>query len=422
MIAPARIASYHLLSLINDNKVFSDDALNSETIEKLEIRDRHFATELVYGSLRLQGTLDHILAQLISIPWRKVEPGAKILLRMGLYQLWQMDRVPDHAIVNDAVELAKKEIGKGIDRFINAILRRLTRERLWEKEGFLLDAPLWVRCALPEWLWRRWSGRFGEKAALAYASSLNKPPQSAFYLLDAEAEKPEMEFIASDIVPGALIRIASPEKSVTGLHYQDEGSQLIPYLMGAVEGWKVWDSCAAPGGKAAILKKICGDSGCVVASDLKWERIARLRELMRDPLLVVADAGKPAPFRASFDGALADVPCSGLGTLRRNPEIKWRFMPGDFSFLHQTQLRILEAVSEAVKVGGRLLYSTCSTEPEENEQVVENFLKKNPGFRKATPSSPIGISNWIGSDGYVRTFPGERLWDGFFAALLIRES
>jgi 16S rRNA (cytosine967-C5)-methyltransferase len=278
---------------------------------------------------------------------------------------------------------------------------------------------------LPEWLWRRWADRFGESAAFAYASSLNKHPQSAFHVLDGEAVKPEIECIPSDLVPGALIRVSAPENNPAGLHYQDEGSQLIPYLLGASEGWKVWDSCAAPGGKTAILKKICGTSGSVIASDLKCERIVRLRELMRDPLLLAADAGKPSPFRASFDGALVDVPCSGLGTLRRNPEIKWRFNPNDFFHLQQAQKRILEAVSEAVKVGGNLLYSTCSTEPEENEQVVDDFLKKKPGFRKATPASPCGprgIDKWIRSDGYVCTFPSERLWDGFFAALLVRES
>ena len=253
MIATARIASFQLLSLINANKIFSDDALNSPTIEKLEARDRHFATELVYGSLRLQGALDHILTGFISMPWKKVEPDAKILLRMGLYQLWQMDRVPDHAIVNDAVELAKKELGKGIDRFINAVLRRLTRERPWEKEGFLQDAPIWARASLPEWLWRRWADRFGESAAFAYASSLNKPPQSAFHALDGEAVKPEIECIPSSLVPGALIRVSAPEKNAAGLHYQDEGSQLIPYLLGASEGWKVWDSCAAPGANFARI-------------------------------------------------------------------------------------------------------------------------------------------------------------------------
>lgn len=137
--------------------------------------------------------------------------------------------------------------------------------------------------------------------------------------------------------------------------------------------------------------------------------------------MVVLDAAQPSPFRSDFDGVLADVPCSGLGTLRRNPEIKWRFRPDEFQALQKRQIRILESVAENVRIGGRLLYSTCSTEPEENEQVVESFLRSHPEFSPEAPSSPPGIDDWIGRDLYVRTFPSSRLWDGFFAALMVRK-
>jgi 16S rRNA (cytosine967-C5)-methyltransferase len=136
--------------------------------------------------------------------------------------------------------------------------------------------------------------------------------------------------------------------------------------------------------------------------------------------MLVADASKPGPFRCLFDAVVADAPCSGLGTLRRNPEIKWHFTPADFVSLQQTQRQILESVSASVRTGGRLLYSTCSTEPEENEQVVEAFLCSHPDFVLRQPDSPPGIADWIGKDGMVRTFPSSRLWDGFFAALMVR--
>jgi len=138
--------------------------------------------------------------------------------------------------------------------------------------------------------------------------------------------------------------------------------------------------------------------------------------------MLVADAGKPSPFRSCFDAVLADVPCSGLGTLRRNPEIKWHFQPKEFASLQSAQQNILIFVSEAVRVGGRLLYSTCSTEPEENEQVVNTFLNTHPGFCLERPTQPQGIEAWTNEDSMVRTYPSKNLWDGFFAALMTRRS
>jgi 16S rRNA (cytosine967-C5)-methyltransferase len=435
MISPARSLSFKLLSRIESRRLFSDDALNSEEIAQLDVRDRHLTTEIVYGTLRWQAALDHFLSSLSSRPWEDVSPGAKILLRMSLYQLWQMDRMPDYALVNDAVELAKRELGKGIDRYLNGILRRLTRTRPWKNDEFLRDAPMWVRVSLPKWLWDRWAQRFGEKAAEEFALSLNRPPQAAYRLnFVLEAERFPSNFVRSDLVPDAYIRTgkdceAGDEKEdISSFSSQDEASQLIPHLMGIdIRGWKIWDACAAPGGKAAILGKLCGESGHLTASDVRWDRISRLVQLFAGSgelktNLIVADACRPAPFHSSFDATLADAPCSGLGTLRRNPEIKWHFKPEEFRLLQKTQKQLLHCVSESVRVGGRLLYSTCSTEPEENEQVVASFLHTHTDFALDRPVNPPGIDKWIGPDDMVRTFPSTRLWDGFFAALLRRNS
>jgi 16S rRNA (cytosine967-C5)-methyltransferase len=425
MISPARKISYKLLCRIETGRVFSDDALNSPAMEQLEIRDRHLTTEIVYGTLRLQGEIDYILARASSRSWNEVRPEARILLRMSLYQMWQMDRVPDHALVNDAVELAKRELGRGIDGYLNGMLRNLARTRPWMKQETFDKAPPWVQRSLPQWLWDRWSSRYGERVAAEFAASLNRPPQPAFRLGDRDLEALPFKAVRSDLVPGACIRVSGPSARDRESHYQDEGSQLIPYLLGDVAGYRVWDSCAAPGGKAAILSEIAGASGQTVASDLSKERVLRLAKFLKDSCgrridLLVADASHAAPFRCSFDAVLADAPCSGLGTLRRNPEIKWHFKPEKFAALQQTQKRILESVAAAVRIGGRLVYATCSTEPEENEHVVEAFLKENPSFRLEQPASPLGIENWIGPDCMVRTFPSLRLWDGFFAALLVR--
>jgi 16S rRNA (cytosine967-C5)-methyltransferase len=436
MISPARRLSYKILCRIELQNIFSDSALNCEEMRRLAPRDRHLTTEIVYGALRWRALLDYLLTESSSRLWEKVEPGPKILLRMSLYQMWYMDRIPDHAIVNDAVELAKRELGKGIDNYINGILRNLTRTRPWKGHGFLRGVPPWTRVSLPKWLWDRWEKRYGEADAEAFAISLNATPQRALRVIrnSDQSGQPPFEAIPSDIVPDGYIRKSAEQGDEADgnksayVHYQDEASQLIPYLLGeAASGWRVWDACAAPGGKSAILSKIYGESGHVVASDLRRERAKHLVEILTDAGLlrtdvVIADACESAPFLKPFDAVLADVPCSGLGTLRRNPEIKWQFKADKFVSLQNTQKRILHSVSEAVRAGGRLLYSTCSTEPEENEQVILSFLDTHPNFKLKQPTYPSGIEKWICPDQMIRTFPGTRLWDGFFAALLVRQA
>jgi 16S rRNA (cytosine967-C5)-methyltransferase len=436
MISPSRKLCYRILQQIYTKGVFSDDALNSSEMERLNIRDRHLTTEIVYGTLRWEGLLDYVLAKSTSRSWHKVTPGAKTLLRMSLYQMWRMDRIPQHALVNDAVELAKRELGKGIDRFLNGVLRNLARTTPWKEDEFLENAPRWIQASLPQWLWERWAARYGEPDAREYALALNMPPQTALRPADNSGQIGSLPFevVPSEIVPDAYLQATPSRKNRfsegdhTRYRFQDEASQLIPYLLGvSTAGSRIWDACAAPGGKSAILSGLCGDTGRVIASDLHMERIYRLRASLRNAGVfnadfLVADATQSAPFHCSFDAVLADVPCSGLGTLRRNPEIKWNFNPAKLISLQQTQKTILHSVSRAIRVGGQLLYSTCSTEPEENEEVVQDFLDHHPEFRLELPTYPPGIDSWTDKDKMIRTFPSTRLWDGFFAALLIRRT
>lgn len=427
MISPARRICYFLLSQIESGRLFSDDALNSEGMERLDVRDRHLATEIVYGTLRWQGMLDYILSRHSSRPWAQVQPELKILLRMSLYQLWHMDRIPDHALVNDAVELAKKKLGKGTERFLNGILRNLTRSRPWQAPEFTSEAPPWLQVSLPKWLWERWLQRYGEEPAREYALSLNKPPQIALrYYGNTDSQSLPAGVEPSDLVPGAFIgRSHEQPQGTPMLHYQDEASQLIPHLLGNISGFRMWDACAAPGGKSAILCSNCGNEGHVIASDLRLGKAAAMARFLRETDsaragVIVADAAHPAPFRICVDAGLADVPCSGLGTIRRNPEIKWRFRPEMFPQIARRQQAILHQVAQSIRAGGRLLYSTCSTEPEENEQVVQSFLADHGDFQLQQPDFPVGIERWIGPDRFVRTYPSTRGWDGFFAALLFR--
>jgi 16S rRNA (cytosine967-C5)-methyltransferase len=429
-ISPARNLAFRLIERIEARSLNSDAAVNDPEMERLDARDRHLAAEIIYGVLRRRATLDWLLAGRSSRPWKEIAPKTKIILRMGLYQLWALDRIPDHALVNDAVELAKRELGTGVSRYVNGLLRGLARLRPWNEKGWLDEAPEYAQCSLPPWLWTRWRKRFGRAAAKEYALTLLSPPRAAFRVGTEIYKVPESgpPFLnPSDIVPGAFF--ASDEAGGNGFppeaYFQDEASQLIPWLAGPLNpGVRVWDACAAPGGKSAIFAAMPCEGMFLVSSDKSPRRAKHLRGVLSDasaaPLVLAADARIAPPCRSSFDLVCADVPCSGLGTLRRNPEIKWRIRPEDFNGLRETQLQILEGVSMAVRPGGQLLYSTCSTEPEENERVIEDFLETHRDFRLQAPVRPAGIERWTGKDMMVRTFPGRRLWDGFFAALLIR--
>lgn len=434
MNSRARLVSFDLLRQIELEDLRSDDAVNSQAVARLELRDRPLATELIMGTLRWQGLLDQVLALASSRPWPNVDPRIKVLLRMSLHQMWQMNRIPDHALVNDAVEMAKRWIGVGAGSFLNAILRRLGRERPWQQAVFLESLSPCAQVSLPGWLWERWATRFGERAAREYALSLNVTPQMAFRIPrapDCALLEMKVDAVASDLVPGAYVLKGEnkkpPAKSLLHMRIQDEASQLIPHLLGEVAGWSIWDACAAPGGKSAILCENTGKTGFVVSSDLSWQRSKQLaRTLSRfrrsKSGIVVLDARKTPSFRKAFDGVMADVPCSGLGTLRRNPEIKWRFRPEQLPVLRSSQEQILNSVSHAVRRGGYLLYSTCSTEPEENEEVVLGFLACHPEFRLVRPSYPACVESLLDESGLLRTFPMTRLWDGFFAALMLRNS
>ncbi len=427
MIAPARMAAFELLQRIELQQEHSDDALNSDVVDHLEPRDRNLVTEIVYGTLRWRGWLDYILEGTIARDWEAVEYNARILLRLSLYQMTRMDRVPDRAVIHDAVELAKTHLRRRGSGFVNGVLRNLGRQRPWLARDFHRDSPVWVRVSLPAWLWDRWEQRFGPDRACEYAISLNRQPQAAFRVREAaKSEGAHLEGQPSDLVPGAFLLGARAQcKQAQGKHFQDEASQLIPHLLGSIDGAHIWDACAAPGGKSSILTERFGLSGRLISSDLDHARTLRMREVFKDRLgrgveLVVADARGPIPFRESFDAVLADVPCSGLGTLRRNPDIKWRVQPEWLGALGQKQGQILGAVAGAVRKGGRLLYSTCSTEPEENEQVVERFLETHPEFSLEKPTFPPGVESWLDSAGLFRSYPSPRLWDAFFAALMTR--
>ena len=428
MIAPAREAAFKTLTAVTLHRRNSDDVLHSTAVSALSERDRNLVTELLYGSLRWQLLLDHFISSAVRRKMGEVDPRLIVLLRMSVYQLWRMERIPAHAAVNDAVELAKGTAGTGASRFVNAVLRSLARLRPWEDADDVARLPAWVPLSVPKWLWERWRERFGEETARRFCASLNSAPRSAIRV--PPPDPPPPGFSASEIVPGAWVAdgpgSSDPPRTPGRFRTQDEASQLVACLPPVTPESRVWDACAAPGGKTAVLTERVGGASRVVASDRSLPRARRLTRTLRawgfEANVAVADARLGPPFKGGFDCVLADVPCSGLGTLRRNPEIRWRLDPRRLAELSALQRSILSAVSAAVRAGGYLLYSTCSTEPEEDELVVDSFLETHRDFRLLEPSQPAGVRDWLDSRGFVRTYPSSRPWDGFFAALMVRES
>ena len=427
MTSPARRAAFEVLSRVELHNEHSDDALRIASVEALQQRDRNLVTNIVYGALRWRSQLDWVLAVASARPWQGVEEEVKVVLRMSLHQMWRLDRVPDYAVVSDAVDLIRSRKLHRAAGFANAVLRNAGRRRWWADADFEKSMPAACRACLPEWLWDRWAGRYGEEAAMRFALSLNEPPRAAFRIpAGSRAQTVLPDAMPSEVVPGACFPAG---ESSPDLQVMDEASQLIPYLLGVETGWGVWDACAAPGGKSSILLELVGESGGVFSSDASVARVEFMKTTLSEALpggkpherIMVADARRP-PFRRPFDAVLVDAPCSGLGTLRRNPEIKWRMPEERLLKYQELQLEILNSASAAVAPGGRLLYSTCSTEPEENEQVVSRFLTSRPGFVLVTPTAPRGVEAFVDGSGFVRTFPGTRAWDGFFAALFAKRA
>lgn len=389
------------------------------------------------GVLRWQPLLDSSFANLISKPLRKLDLEVLIALRIGAYQLAFLDRIPGHAIVNETVELVRKSGRRSATGLVNAVMRKLElrrRELLSRGEGLAHDY------AHPQWLVDRWVARFGHETSEKICSYDQQAPATVLRLSNSEDEG---ALVAEGFrfAPGALLKDArvvvssgqrDSELFRSGrVAIQDEGSQLVAALVG--EGSRILDCCAAPGGKTAALANRLPQSA-IVAAELHPHRARVLRERapQKNVQVITADA-RLLPFGGEFDRVLADVPCSGTGTLARNPEIKWRLKPEDLLDLQSRQIAILKAALKHVAPGGQLLYSTCSLEHEEDENAIEAALKENPEFRLLPMKEELmrlkkaGILIWedvdsLVSGNFFRTFPGIHPCDGFFAAILKKSS
>ena len=472
-VSPARNAAFRILLAVERGEAHSDDLLRAKSVDALASADRNLATTLVLGVLRWQIALDQRIKKNLAKPNAKLDPEVRIALRLGAFQLFHLDRIPAHAALDESVELVKRAGHRFAAGMVNAVLRKLAAstqkapewkehqdehevsehdfsraEKGQEESGAL--AP--ETDAYPAWLLDRWTRHYGSDAACSICRHGQQQPALSIRLSDPAAEV-ELHAQGIELAPGALLASAravlSGDVTATAAfragrtRIQDEGSQLIAEIAACAganllqKTKSIIDACAAPGGKTLILAERHPEAR-ILACEASPQRLAQLKERLTflgeriECRLADATALKED---GTFDLALADVPCSGTGTLGRNPEIRHRLQAADLPRQAERQQAILRAALRGVRPGGRVVYSTCSLEPEENEQVVAAVLAAGPAARQLsiqgllekmrqagtlTAEGAAQLTHCLTAEGALRLLPGALGTDGFFAAVLER--
>ncbi|HLW89301.1 MAG TPA: 16S rRNA (cytosine(967)-C(5))-methyltransferase RsmB [Terriglobales bacterium] len=449
--SPARAAAFDILLRVERESSYASELLHSATYETLSTADHALATELVMGVLRWRSSLDDEIVQTSSQPVSKLDLEVLTALRLALYQLRKLDRIPPRAAIYESVDLVKRARKRSAAPFVNAVLRKLAAASpsahapAANQEALATAEALASAFAHPAWLVQRWAREFGFTSARHICEYDQSIPVTTIRLRNPAAET-DLREEGIELTPGALLPSARrvPTSSILQtrvLHagqivIQDEASQLVAALVG--RGSNILDCCAAPGGKTLAIADN-NPAAMITALELHPHRARLLQKLLTsasasaDPHnihVLVADA-RSFPTPGNFNRVLADVPCSGTGTLARNPEIKWRLQPADLEDLHRRQFAILRSALTQVAPGGRLVYSTCSLEREENEDVVAAALAQNSSFGLLDVRTELdrlkaeGQLIWpdlssLTRGPFLRTLPGVHPCDGFFTAILER--
>lgn len=439
-----REQAFRILLRVETSGAFASILLDRLPEKALDPRDLRLATELVFGTLRWQARLDHCLQQISSRPLNELHPAVRVGLRLACHQILNLDRIPDPAAVNGSVLLVRRAAGEPGARFTNGVLRSLCR-RAGEISFPPPDSPDpadWPAIhSHPSWMIERWIGRWGKAETRALLEADNRPAPLALRLqkpaagtdqLAARLKSEGVETVHSAVLPSVLRVVrGNPFRtrafSEGWFYAQDEASQIVPQLLGEPIAGPVLDMCAAPGGKAIRIASGGADPPLVIAADRHLRRLERLRE-NRDRLGLAnllplgADFSRGSPLSARFPAVILDAPCSGTGTLRRHPEIRWRLKPGDLRRLGVIQKDLLDTAARHVAAGGVLVYSVCSLEEEEGRCRVEAFLGQHADFRlgDARKFLPESIHSCATDGPFLATFPHREGMDGFFAARLER--
>ncbi|HOE10415.1 MAG TPA: 16S rRNA (cytosine(967)-C(5))-methyltransferase RsmB [bacterium] len=438
-IAPARRAALDALVRCASKGVFLDEAMEeAASFHRLDSRDRRLAMEIAYGSTRFRAKLDYILNAYLAKGVQSLPETVRQILRTAVYQILHLTKIPAHACIHDAVELARVTGNSHLSKLVNAVLRGIVREERkvvfpdWQSDpaGHLEIVHSHPRHLVESWL-ELWSPeevhefcRFNNMPAPLYAR-LNPLKEIPSDLQD--------EIEPTDLGIPNCVRLnlkASPTQSrLVSEGYvtiQDPAAMLVPPLLSLKPGMRVWDVCAAPGGKATHCAEILGDTGQVVASDISLARFRSFRDLFNSIDIVCADGLHPPWERDSrpFDAILLDSPCTGWGTLRRHPDLRWRLSPSDPQRLGDLSYSLLESVCRFLRPGGVLVYATCTLSCRENQDVIRRFLQSRPNWRLETVTSllPQPFRSMPAPEGWISIFPPQAQIDGMFAARLRNES
>jgi 16S rRNA (cytosine967-C5)-methyltransferase len=440
-VSPARRAAFEILRRVEEEGAFAAPLL-AGLPEELSAEDRSLCYELVLGVLRRQLWLDRLLEHFAGRSGEKLDAPVRRALRLGLYQLRLLTRIPARAAVNESVNLTHAARLRSAAPFVNAVLRRAAREPDYDPAAAINDPleRIAVATSHPAWLVERWSAAFGRDEAEAFARANNDAAPASFRVntlrTDGDALINQLRAAGAAVAPS---RVAPGAWRVEGgagdvlrahageglIYMQDEASQLVAHVLGARAGERVLDVCAAPGSKTTHIAALAGDGAHVVAGDLREHRLRVVKESCErmgvgGVSLVELNAEASLPFAGeTFDRVLVDAPCTGTGTLRHNPEIRWRLAPANIVELAAVQRKILSEAARVVRRGGRLVYSTCSVEREEGEEVVAEFLRSREDF-KQLEATPAPASLLLPS-GAARTWPHRDDVDGFFVAALERK-
>ncbi|MDX6694350.1 MAG: rRNA (cytosine967-C5)-methyltransferase [Blastocatellia bacterium] len=440
-VSAARSAAFNILRRVEEAAAYAS-VLLAATDEEMRADDRSLCYELTLGCLRWQLWLDALIERYAGRSAASLDAPVRHALRLGLYQLRFLTRIPASAVVNESVNLTYAARVRSAAGFVNAVLRRAVREPDFDPAAHITEplARLSIESSHPLWLIERWANAFGFEETRAFAHANNEAPPVAFRLNNLVRDQADVLekltragaiLTPSELAPEAW-RIEGASGALRELarqgavYIQDEASQLVAHVLDARSHERVLDACAAPGSKTTHIAARTTDLRLLVAGDIHLHRLQLVREAgarlsIGQVSLVEHDATARLPFaERAFERVLVDAPCTGTGTLRRNPEIRWRISTADVAELAGRQRRILLNAAQTVASGGRLVYSTCSVEPEENESVVAAFLHESEEFRPLKLETPARLLNEQGTT--ARTWPQRDGADGFFIAAFERRS
>lgn len=442
---PRQLAFLALRSI--DRGAYADIALDRilRQTELAEV-DRRLITEIVYGSVRRKRTLDALIDQLASKKAHQQPPDLRLILHIGLYQLSYLSHIPASAAVNTTVELAKQNGFKGLAGFVNGLLRQYVRQQEGMKDAELHSsdpiANLAIQYSYPDWIVAVWLEQFGYAETERLCDWLNQPPHIDLRVnpLRAAIEQVESAMQAAGVAtaqiaalpqalrlsPGAGAIQALPGFAEGWWTVQDGSAQLVGHLLDPQPGEVVIDACAAPGGKTTHLAELMQDRGKVWAIDRHASRLKKLREnadrlQLQSTQICTGDSRNLPEFTQQADRVLLDAPCSGLGTLHRHADARWRQSPATVEELSHLQTELLHHAATWVKPGGILVYATCTLHPAENEAVVKHFLTQHPQWQIDAPAANHPAAKFVTAQGWLKVLPHQQDMDGFFMVRLRHE-